>query len=224
MTQFSPWESCTTRSCAAWTTGTSCITSGKPRSNPRLRHRRAAAGRLTGRRCTDRRTHCIMLIPTTMSLVWITSSGIAPFGWSWPRNKTPDRPTLSSRTLESNQEWVDLDLLLSELNELGARPILLSMPLHGGWYDRLGINDIVRSAYYQKLRAIGTRHDAAVFDFADHEADQSFCHDNMGHLAPGGWVYYSEVLDGLYRDKLPRQPDLPARAPVASRGSGGKKR
>ena len=42
-------------------------------------------------------------------------------------------------TLESSQEWVDLELLLRELTELGARPLLMSMPLHGRWYDQLGI-------------------------------------------------------------------------------------
>ena len=49
------------------------------------------------------------------------------------------------RTLQVNQEWVDLELLLRELTELGARPLLLSMPLHGGWYDQLGITYAARS-------------------------------------------------------------------------------
>ncbi len=110
-------------------------------------------------------------------------------------------------TLEVNQEWVDLDLLLRELTELGARPLLLSMPLHGGWYDRLGITYAARSAYYQKLRAAGARYHAPVVDFADHDGDQLFCHDNMGHLAPSGLVYYSQALDGFFHDKLPRQQE-----------------
>lgn len=112
------------------------------------------------------------------------------------------------RTLESSQEWVDLELLLRELNELGARPLLLSMPLHGRWYDQLGISSSARTAYYQKLRAIGGRYHAPVVDFADHDADQSFCHDHMGHLAPGGWLLYGQVLDGFFHDELPHQPSL----------------
>jgi len=124
------------------------------------------------------------------------------------------------RTLQVNQEWVDLELLLRELTELGARPLLLSMPLHGGWYDQLGITYAARSAYYQKLRETGARYHTPVVDFADHDADQSFCHDNMGHLAPSGLVYYSQVLDGFFHDKIPRQAELPAPAPVSSRGTG----
>ena len=53
------------------------------------------------------------------------------------RNTRTEEPFLS--TLERSQEWVDLELLLRELNELGARPLLLSMPIHGGWYDYCGV-------------------------------------------------------------------------------------
>jgi D-alanine transfer protein len=121
------------------------------------------------------------------------------------------------RTLQNNQEWVDLELLLKELTELGAQPLLLSMPIHGGWYDQCGITYSARRTYYQELRAIGARYHAAVVDFADHDADRSFCHDNWGHPAPNGLVYYSQVLDGFFHDAIPRQPELPALASVASR-------
>ena len=70
------------------------------------------------------------------------------------------------------------------------------------------------------LREIGARYHTAVVDFADHDADQSFCHDNMVHLAPSGLVYFSQVLDGFFHDEIPRQPELLAPAPVASRGTG----
>ena len=123
------------------------------------------------------------------------------------RNSRSDEAFL--RTLQRNQEWVDLELLLRELTELGAQPLLLSMPIHGGWYDQCGVTYTARRAYYQKLREIGARYHTAVVDFADHDADQSFCHDNMGHLAPSGLVYYSQVLDGFFHDAIPRQPELP---------------
>jgi D-alanine transfer protein len=127
------------------------------------------------------------------------------------------------RTLETSQEWVDLELLLRELTELGARPLLLSMPLHGAWYDQLGITYAARRAYYQKLRTIGARYHAEVVDFADHDGDQLFCHDHMGHLAPGGWLHYGQALDGFFHDELPHQSDLPISATVATRGTGEKK-
>jgi hypothetical protein len=131
------------------------------------------------------------------------------------RNSRTDESFL--RALEENQEWVDLELLLRELTEFGARPLLLSMPIHGGWYDQCGVSFTGRRAYYQKLREISARYHTSVLDFADHDADQSFCHDHMGHLAPGGLVYYSQVLDGFFHDATPRQAELLAPEDVASR-------
>jgi D-alanine transfer protein len=129
------------------------------------------------------------------------------------RNTRSDAAFL--RTLERSQEWVDLELLLRELTELGARPLLLSMPIHGGWYDHCGITYAARRAYYEKLRGVGARYHAAVVDFADHDADQSFCHDTMGHLAPRGLVYYNQAFDDFFHDAIPSQSELPA--PVARR-------
>ena len=57
------------------------------------------------------------------------------------------------RTLEMSQEWVDLDLLLRVLTEFGARPLLLSMPIHGPWYDQCGVTYAARRVYYERLRA-----------------------------------------------------------------------
>ncbi len=123
--------------------------------------------------------------------------------------------------LERNQEWVDLELVLRELTELGAQPLLLSMPIHGGWYDRLGVTVTGRGAYYQKLRGMCARYHIGVVDFADHDADQSFCLDSMGHLAPSGLLYYNQVLDGFFHDAIPHQFELPALASIAKRETEG---
>ncbi len=133
------------------------------------------------------------------------------------RSIRSQEPFLS--TLERSQEWVDLELLLRELNELGARPLLLSMPIHGGWYDYCGVTYTARRAYYEKLRAISARYHIPVVDFADHDADRSFCRDPMGHLAPNGLLYYDQVLDGFFHDAIGPRSELPAPAPVASRGT-----
>jgi hypothetical protein len=132
------------------------------------------------------------------------------------RNNRSDEAFL--HTLQRNQEWADLELLLRELTEFGAEPLLLSMPIHGPWYDQCGITYTARRAYYQTLREFSDRYHTAVVDFADHDADKSFCHDTMGHLAPRGLVYYSQVLDGFFHDEIPHRSELAVRAPVASGG------
>ena len=93
----------------------------------------------------------------------------------------------------------------------------LSMPIHGGWYDYCGVTYAARRAYYEKLRGISARYHVPVVDFADHDADQSFCCDPMGHLAPNGLVYYNQVFDGFFHDAIALQSELPARAPLVSR-------
>jgi D-alanine transfer protein len=122
-------------------------------------------------------------------------------------------------TLERSQEWVDLELLLRELNELGAQPLLLSMPIHGGWYEYCGVTYNARRGYYEKLRGISARYRVPVVDFADHDADRSFCRDPMGHLAPNGLLHYNQVLDGFFHDAIALQSELPAPAPAASRAA-----
>ncbi len=126
-----------------------------------------------------------------------------------PRNTGPEEVFRS--TLERSHEWLDLELLLRELNELGARPLLLSMPIHGGWFDYQGVTYTARRAYYEKLRAISARYHAPVVDFADHDADQSFCCDPKGHLAPNGFVYYNQVFDGFFHNAiaLPSREEKP---------------
>jgi D-alanine transfer protein len=121
------------------------------------------------------------------------------------------------RALQGHQEWVDLELLLRVLTEFGARPLLLSTPIHGAWYDQCGVTYAARRAHYQKLREIGARYHAAVVDFADHDADRSFCFDYNGHLGPRGWVYFGQVLDEFFHDRLPPQAELPTPGPVTSR-------
>jgi D-alanine transfer protein len=107
------------------------------------------------------------------------------------------------------------------LTEFGARPLLLSMPIHGGWYDQCGITYTGRRAYYQRLRELGASYHAAVVDFADHDADRTFCRDNIGHLTPSGFVYYSQVLDGFFHDVIPRQSELPVPASLLKKGTEG---
>ena len=135
------------------------------------------------------------------------------------RNALSDEAFL--RTLEKNKEWIDLELVFRELTELGSRPLLLSMPIHGGWYDRCGVTYEARTAYYQKLRGMSARYHIPLVDFADHDADRSFCHDHMGHPSPNGLVYCSQAVDGFFRRRKPHAKSEAHRAStLATRGQG----
>jgi D-alanine transfer protein len=116
-----------------------------------------------------------------------------------PRGTTPER---IGRELVDSAGWEDLELLLRTLRELGAEPVVLSVPLHGAYYDDYGVAADARRAYYERLRAAAARHGVAVVDFADFDRDRFFLRDRVGHLSSKGWVYYAEALEAVHHGRL----------------------
>jgi D-alanine transfer protein len=105
--------------------------------------------------------------------------------------------------VENSREWQDLDLLLQVLTELGARPLLMSMPLNGPLYDARGISRSDREIYYQKLRTAVARHGLPLADFSEFDGDPRFLVGPGGHPSMRGWTYYVRTLDEFRRDTRP---------------------
>jgi D-alanine transfer protein len=123
-------------------------------------------------------------------------------------------PEAFASSEQSAHEWIDFELLLRELNELGARPLLLSMPLAGRYFDRFGVGREVRDLYYQKVRACAQAHRLPLIDFAEHDEDEGFVAGHHDHLSDKGWLYYNKALDDFFHDRLALQP-----APCSSSNS-----
>jgi len=100
--------------------------------------------------------------------------------------------------------WIDLELLLRALTQVHARPLILSMPIGGDFYDHAGVSRSAREAYYTKLRALVQRYHFAVADFEEHDEDPAFLIRHQSHLTPKGWIYYNRVLDDFFHGRLPR--------------------
>ena len=105
--------------------------------------------------------------------------------------------------LRNAKEWIDLDLLLRTLQELGAHPLVLSIPLTGRYYTAEGVSAQARQAYYQTLRSVVQPYGFPLKDFADHEDDSNFLIDPNGHLSAKGWAYYDQAIDNFYHGKAP---------------------
>jgi D-alanine transfer protein len=105
--------------------------------------------------------------------------------------------------MERSKEWVDLDLLLSSLEQLGARPLVLSMPTCGLFLDHLGTSAASRQAFYSRLQSMIESHHARVITFAEHDRDKYFITDPGDHLGPRGWIFYVQALDNFYHETLP---------------------
>src|SRR5262249_17377482 len=84
----------------------------------------------------------------------------------------------------------------------GADTLLLSQPIPGKYYDRLGISAEARSVYYDRLRQVAGKYNVPVVDFQDHDNDIYFVTDPNSHLSREGWAYYDRALDAFYHGIL----------------------
>lgn len=105
--------------------------------------------------------------------------------------------------LHRANEWRDFELLLRSLHEAGAEPLVLTMPLNGSWFDRLGVSKAARTQYFERLHALTHRYAVPLCDFQDHENDPRFLADHHDHLSIEGWMYYNQALDEFFHGKVP---------------------
>ena len=101
-------------------------------------------------------------------------------------------------------EWADLELLLRALAKVHARPLLLSMPMDGRFYDQQGYSRLARENYYQKMRALARRYNFTLIEFEDHDEDPAFLDAKHTHLTQEGWLFYNRALDDFFHGRVPR--------------------
>lgn len=99
-------------------------------------------------------------------------------------------------------EWTDLDILLRELHELGAQPLLISLPIAGAFNDEGGMSLTTRSAYYERVREVGNAYGIPVLTFAGHDEDRYFLMDPVSHPSEKGWSYIDQAIDDFYHGRL----------------------
>jgi D-alanine transfer protein len=104
--------------------------------------------------------------------------------------------------LDNTAEFTDLDLLLRGLSELSARPLVISQPLPGTYYDYVGVSQQARMQFYGRLRALCAEYGVPLVDFENHDLDRYFVSDPNSHLSRLGWVYYDQALDAFFHDTM----------------------
>jgi D-alanine transfer protein len=95
-------------------------------------------------------------------------------------------------------EWIDLELLFRTLTELGAQPLIVSMPIDGTLYDTTGVSRSARQAYYDRMSNLAHRYRFPLIQFEDHDADPTFLIAHREHPTPKGWTYYDRALDDFF--------------------------
>ncbi|HWI52865.1 MAG TPA: D-alanyl-lipoteichoic acid biosynthesis protein DltD [Symbiobacteriaceae bacterium] len=138
-----------------------------------------------------------------------TKSGHNPFGmgddyyqkWVAPRLAELKDSETGVSWLDST-EWADLQLTLDELQELGARPLFISLPVLGPYYDYKGHPAADRQAYYAKVKAQIESAGFPVVDLSGYEYEPGFQNDPW-HQGWKGSVTIAEKLDQFYHGTLP---------------------
>jgi D-alanine transfer protein len=104
------------------------------------------------------------------------------------------------RRIEDASEWTDLELMFRTLNEVGAEPLVLSMPIDITNTRARGVSASARQTYYEKVNELTQRYHIALVRFADHDADPEFLIPKREHPTPKGWMFYNRALDNFFRN------------------------
>jgi len=100
----------------------------------------------------------------------------------------------------TSPEYEDLQLVIDVLKDAGAKPLFVSIPVNGHWYDYTEYPEERRQKYYDKMEQILTDNDVPFVDFTDHDYDPYFIMDTI-HLAWKGWVYLDQELDKYWAEQ-----------------------
>lgn len=94
-------------------------------------------------------------------------------------------------------EYEDFQLVLDILKDAGAKPLFISIPVNGYWYDYNEYPQERRQKYYEKMEQVLTNANVPYVNFSDHEYDPYFIMDTI-HIAWKGWVYVDQELDNYW--------------------------
>lgn len=109
--------------------------------------------------------------------------------------------------MHASAGWINLELLLRTLASVHARPLLLSMPMPGDFYDQKGVSRSAREEYYVKLRTLVEAYHFPLVEFKAHDEDPAFLYVHKSHLTAKGWIYYDRALDDFFHGRLPRNSE-----------------
>lgn len=139
---------------------------------------------------------------------YVNASAVATKRGEVARKKLPrgSRNKIFLAEMARAREWTDFELLLRVFTELGAKPLLLSMPIEDIRLEVYGILPEARTAYRQRLDDLVAQYKIPLRDFREHDSDPGFSVDFLDHLSAEGWLYYNQALDDFYHDRLSPNP------------------
>ncbi|MED2839068.1 D-alanyl-lipoteichoic acid biosynthesis protein DltD [Bacillus wiedmannii] len=98
-----------------------------------------------------------------------------------------------NESYDESPEYEDLQIILDIFKQKNVKPLFISVPVNGTWYDYAGFPKERRDVYYKKVREQVEKAGFPVADFTSHEYDKYFLKDTI-HLGWKGWVYVDEAI------------------------------
>ena len=87
----------------------------------------------------------------------------------------------------ADNEWADFKCFLQVCKEAGLEPLVVIIPMHGQWYDHVGVTSETRQQFYDQARSICDEAGVAYADFSSCEYEKYFLCDTV-HPGWIGWV------------------------------------
>lgn len=106
----------------------------------------------------------------------------------------------SKESFSTSPEYQDFQMVLDVLKESGAKPLFISVPVNGYWYDYTGFNKENRIQYYTKIKHQITNEGFPVVDLSKYEYNKYFLTDTM-HLGYKGWVKVDKEIVDFVKSK-----------------------
>ncbi|MFD4706347.1 D-alanyl-lipoteichoic acid biosynthesis protein DltD [Gottfriedia sp. NPDC058432] len=106
----------------------------------------------------------------------------------------------STLSYKESPEYKDLQLELDLLKSAGAKPLFISVPVNGYFYDYIGFKKEERTLYYKKVSKEIRDAGFEVEDLSNHEYDKYFFRDSL-HLSLKGWVYVDQAMESFLHNK-----------------------
>lgn len=99
----------------------------------------------------------------------------------------------------NSPEYEDFKLLLEICKSQNIKPLFVSVPVHGKWYDYCEFPKENREACYKEIRTLVAGYGFEMLDLSENEYEKYFLKDIM-HLGWKGWIYIDEAIDKYYHE------------------------
>ncbi len=96
--------------------------------------------------------------------------------------------------VHADDEWADFQCFLKVCKEAGLEPLVVILPMHGGWYDEMGVTSDIRAQFYDQARSLCDDAGVAYADFSSCEYEKYFLCDTVHP----GWIGWVRIEHAVY--------------------------